>query len=144
MPIWTTLECISCKEIVRKANVRTGLYCSKKCSDLHKHKLWVEDWIAGKMDMSKTYSGPDNTVSVHIRKYLFKKYDSKCCKCGWNKMNEKTQKIPLQVNHIDGESTNNNPNNLELICPNCHSLTPTWGRFGKGRKKRYNAGVAQG
>jgi hypothetical protein len=38
-------------------------------------------------------------------------------------------RIPLEVHHIDGDRTNNDYENLELLCPNCHSLTDTW----KGR-----------
>lgn len=144
MPVYTTLKCISCKETVTRANVKTGLYCSKKCSDKHKHDQWIKEWLCESIDMEKTYSGPDNTISAHIRRYLFEEYDNKCCKCGWSEINPKTMKVPLQVNHIDGDSTNNSRDNLELICPNCHSLTPTYGRFGKGRKNRYKAGVAQG
>ena len=42
------------------------------------------------------------------------------------------------MEHIDGNSENNNIENLELLCPNCHSLTPTFGALnkGKGRKNR--------
>lgn len=31
--------------------------------------------------------------------------------------------IPLEVHHKDGDSLNNELNNLELLCPNCHALT---------------------
>ena len=34
--------------------------------------------------------------------------------------------IPLEVDHIDGNKTNNSYNNLILLCCNCHALTPTW------------------
>lgn len=34
--------------------------------------------------------------------------------------------IPLEVDHIDGDRTNNNESNLKLLCCNCHALTPTW------------------
>ena len=35
-------------------------------------------------------------------------------------------KIPLEVHHVDGIKTNNEYNNLQLLCPNCHALTDTW------------------
>ena len=38
----------------------------------------------------------------------------------------------LQVDHIDGNPDNNKGNNLRLLCPNCHSLTPTY----KGGNKK--------
>lgn len=48
------------------------------------------------------------------------------------------QKIPLELDHIDGNAGNNFPTNLRLLCPNCHALTPTAkGRNrGNGRKAR--------
>lgn len=36
-------------------------------------------------------------------------------------------RIPLQLDHIDGNCDNNDRENLRLLCPTCHSLTDTWG-----------------
>lgn len=36
------------------------------------------------------------------------------------------QPIKLEVHHIDGDSTNNALENLQLLCPNCHSYTDSW------------------
>ena len=41
--------------------------------------------------------------------------------------------IPLEVHHIDGDKNNNQLENLQLLCPNCHALTPTY--RGKNIKK---------
>lgn len=34
--------------------------------------------------------------------------------------------ITLEVHHVDGDKTNNELDNLLLLCPNCHSQTDTW------------------
>jgi hypothetical protein len=34
--------------------------------------------------------------------------------------------IPLELDHIDGDRSNNRLENLRLLCPNCHALTPTY------------------
>jgi len=36
--------------------------------------------------------------------------------------------ITLELDHIDGNKQNNIEGNLRLLCPNCHSYTPTWRR----------------
>lgn len=35
--------------------------------------------------------------------------------------------IPLHLDHINGVHNDNRLENLRILCPNCHSLTPTWG-----------------
>ncbi len=43
-------------------------------------------------------------------------------------------KIPLELDHIDGDRSNNSLGNLRLLCPNCHATTSTYrGRNIKGR-----------
>lgn len=42
--------------------------------------------------------------------------------------------IPLELDHIDGDSDNNALSNLRLLCPNCHALTPTY----RARNARYS------
>lgn len=56
----------------------------------------------------------------------------KCNKCGISEW--LGEKITLELEHIDGNNKNNKRENLEAICPNCHSLTSTW----RGRNKKQN------
>ena len=50
------------------------------------------------------------------------------------------KKLSLQIDHIDGNCENNKPDNLRLLCPNCHTQTDTWGIKNKniGRRKLKN------
>jgi 5-methylcytosine-specific restriction endonuclease McrA len=34
--------------------------------------------------------------------------------------------IALELDHINGNSSNNNLDNLRLLCPNCHAQTDTY------------------
>jgi hypothetical protein len=47
-------------------------------------------------------------------------------KCGWGEVNKFTNKVPIEIEHKDGNCENNRLDNLELLCPNCHSLTSTY------------------
>ncbi|MEK7147864.1 MAG: HNH endonuclease, partial [Patescibacteria group bacterium] len=64
---------------------------------------------------------------------LREKFGDKCCLCGWSKVNQKTGKVPLVADHIDGNWRNNSESNLRLICPNCDALLPTFSALNKGR-----------
>ena len=67
------------------------------------------------------------------------KYSCKCQLCGWGETNPYTNTVPLEIHHIDGNYKNNNEDNLQLICPNCHSLTETYKSHNKdGRKQEQN------
>lgn len=50
----------------------------------------------------------------------------KCALCNLEPFwNGKT--LTLQLDHIDGDKTNNLLSNLRFLCPNCHQQTDTWG-----------------
>ena len=67
----------------------------------------------------------------------FKINNNKCCQCGWGKINKTTGRIPLEIDHIDGNFKNNNLINLRLLCPNCHSLTATFKNSNKGHGREF-------
>lgn len=54
----------------------------------------------------------------------------KCSKCGCDG-NWQNDIISLEIDHIDGDNTNNEISNLRYLCPNCHALTKTY----RGRNK---------
>lgn len=106
-------------------------FCSKYCEREYKEKVFLNEWKNGiNNGMSGMYG-----VSKKIRDYLFKKHNNKCELCGWGEINSHSNKIPLQIHHIDGDCTNNKEENLQLLCPNCHSLTETFGNLNKNSKR---------
>lgn len=78
-------------------------------------------------------------VSDFVKKYLRKKYDNKCCICGWSEINLKTRVVPLVADHIDGNWRNNTEENLRLVCPNCDALSPTYAGSNKGNGRPLRA-----
>lgn len=49
---------------------------------------------------------------------------AECSDCGLSAW--RGASIPLELDHRDGDRTNNELSNLRLLCPNCHAMTPTY------------------
>ena len=56
----------------------------------------------------------------------------KCEMCGWAEITS-DGRLPLELDHINGDSTDNRLINLRILCPNCHSLQST--HRGRNKKK---------
>jgi predicted nucleic acid-binding Zn ribbon protein len=123
--------CLNCGKSFLMGKNTKGIFCSNKCQMEYKHKEYIRLWKLGEKD---GMSGPSG-ISSAIRSYLFEKYNNKCQICGWGKENPHTHKVPLQIHHIDGNCTNNKEENLQLLCPNCHSLTETFGGSNENSKR---------
>ena len=122
--------CLNCKSSI----LNKRKYCSNKCQKEYEYKTYIENWKKG---IENGMRG-DYQISMHIKTYLFRKYGNKCARCGWGEVNQYTNNIPLEIEHINGNYKNNNEKNLILLCPNCHSLTSTYkgANTQKGRKSR--------
>ena len=125
--------CLNCgKELVGNKK-----YCNNKCQSDYQYKEWIIRWKQGLEAGLKGEYG----ISCHLKRYLFEKFNNKCCKCGWGEINPYSQTIPLEIDHIDGDYYNNVEENLQLLCPNCHSLTSTYKGANKGHgckdRKKY-------
>jgi hypothetical protein len=61
-------------------------------------------------------------------------FADRCSACGLSEWRQR--RIALHLDHANGERFDNRPENLRLLCPNCHSQTETY----CGRNKRLKAG----
>lgn len=59
----------------------------------------------------------------YVERHQVLKYQ--CVNCGCNGKWQGGQ-IALEIDHIDGDNTNNELSNLRYLCPNCHALTDTY------------------
>lgn len=84
------------------------------------------------IDDETKYNVSGSRLLNALLRYEKRKY--KCEICGINTWNGK--ELKLQVHHIDGIKHHNNPGNLLILCPNCHSQTDNFcGRGIKNRKE---------
>ncbi len=68
-----------------------------------------------------------------IRKSIIAEQGGACNHCLITEWRGKP--ITLELEHKDGNNQNNSRDNLECICPNCHSQTDTWRGRNKARRK---------
>lgn len=76
----------------------------------------------------------DQNIRRRMKQLLRKEgREYKCQECGILEWNNK--KIVFDLDHINGDSSNNNVDNLRFLCPNCHSQTVAWRGRNIKRKK---------
>jgi hypothetical protein len=112
-------NCINCGKFCRKPNTLKK-YCSNKCQQDHYLQVKITNGTASQ----KT-----------LKRYFVHKLQNTCSSCGIKDWNGKP--LVLELEHIDGDSTNNKLDNLTLLCPNCHSQTDTYKSKNIGNGRHY-------
>jgi DNA-directed RNA polymerase subunit RPC12/RpoP len=114
-------ECVYCSVTFLHRHSSDNKYCSIKCKN-----DYVWDNIT-KPRLEKGLGGGG------IHRYLKETRGDKCQECGQPSVHN-GKPLTLQVDHIDGNSDNDLLDNLRLLCPNCHTQTPTHSRSGPEKK----------
>ena len=116
-------RCRYCNEVIPYEK-RQNDFCSHSCAASYNNLGTVRNGTAL----------PEHSYCLNCGKEITRgnKYcDNSCQKCGWHEVNPYTGIVPLQIHHIDGDCKNNKEENLQLLCPNCHSLTENFGSRNK-------------
>lgn len=129
MGLFTCLFCAS--ENAVKRNTK-NLYCGNACQQSYQRKQRFDNLESGGTENHRV-----------IRDYLVEKFGHTCSRCKLSVWNE--QPMPVELEHIDGNSENNTLRNCCLLCPNCHAQTPTYkakniGNGRHSRRERYKNG----
>lgn len=113
-------NCKNCgTEFKYKPGISTGTYCSISCTKEKQKKERRQNFLEGKM-----------VSRGHMKEHLVDICGWKCVQC--KNTEWLGEPIPLELDHIDGNAGNNKPENLRLLCPNCHAKTPTHKAKNKG------------
>ena len=116
-----TWECLSCN---KQLDSYVKKYCDNVCQKDRQYKAET------KPRFEKGLIKDRNT----LRRLLNIERGTVCSVCNIVEWNGK--KIVLEVDHVDGNADNNMPDNLRLICPNCHSQTETYNGANKGNGRK--------
>lgn len=124
------MVCINgCGNLIKRGATK---YCSFRCQHAHRRRFLVQSLEAG------TYMALQTTR--FLRTYLVRLLGERCSRCGWAERHPITKHVPIEVEHIDGNWRNYRLENLTLLCPNCHALTPTFRGLNRGRGRAHRLG----
>lgn len=106
------MVCTFCQKVFKKAASKANLskhgyhFCSRKCKD-----------TAFRLDSGANIIRPSTyKTGVSLYRKQCKEELEKGCQCG------EKRKYLLFIHHMDGNRQNNNKENLEIVCANCHII----------------------
>ena len=113
-------ECLDKMGLVKAGGNYTNLQ-----RNIDKFQIDTSHMLGQAHNKGKELKSFENLIkSKSIKPRLIKEIGHICQKCNnseWNGL-----PITLELEHNDGNNRNNSRENLTLLCPNCHSQTPTW------------------
>jgi hypothetical protein len=114
-------SCFTCRKAI---NRNANTYCSHKCQVKNERNIFIVKWL--NEEVSGNNNTATNSLSSYVRTYMLEINNCACSVCGWNKRHPVDNKPLVEIDHINGDSSNSFYSNLRVLCPNCHSETPTF------------------
>jgi len=121
-------QCRGCGTALSKRSQK--LYCGNACQGSSRRKALTKLWLESGEARIDSHQGH------YIREYLADAQAGCCAICGAASV---WLGVPLAfvLDHIDGDPTNNRPENLRLVCPNCDSQLATYKSRNRGKGRHY-------
>lgn len=94
-------------------------------------ELWKDgSWVGGS----------ERKLSAVVRRYILSKFNYSCSVCGFDEKHPTDGGHIVEIDHINGVGSDHREVNLTVLCPNHHTMTPTFrGRNrGNGRNVFYH------
>lgn len=112
------------EKIIEKYNLDISHFCVDYSNKKH-HKPYTKEEIFCENSPMSTSKARDATIKFGVKEWRCER----CRRTDWE-----GEKIPLQIHHINGDNRDNRIENIQLLCPNCHTLTDTY--CGKKKKRK--------
>lgn len=113
--------CLQCQNSFSHGHSSTGKYCSGSCQQEWKYEnVTVPMILRGETSQRPT-----------LKRYMIRKHGHQCMMCKSTEW--MGEPIPLELDHIEGDASKNKPEDIRILCPNCHAMTPTWKNRNKGK-----------
>ncbi len=124
-------NCVFCSEPLDSPGKK---YCNSQCCGKQKRKETRE-----KIENNE-YDSDDNKI---LKSHIIEMFDHECSICGIEEW--RGEPVPLVLDHISGNASDNSVSNLRLVCGNCNMQLPTFTSKNKGngrhwRRERYAQG----
>ena len=120
-------NCLCCGKENEMRKTHANRFCNNACQQQYQFENdTIPKFLRGEISTRRTLI----RCLTHMHGY-------KCVDCGNNGLHN-NKPLVLQLDHTDGDASNDSPSNVRLLCPNCHSQTDTFvaKNKGKGRQAR--------
>lgn len=124
-PLIEPAACLWCGTL----NQKPTQLCSNTCAARFNQEIKAFLWLTG----AHTASDPLGEIQGWLVKWLKELVDYTCQNCGWRKFHPLDGKPGVQVDHINGDNKDHRPENLRVLCLNCHWETETY--CGRNKKR---------
>lgn len=112
-----TVACGACGE-----QTTNSKFCSTACASHARTLASLQEWLTG----TAMASYRDGRLTDAAKWFLLEESTYRCTTCQWGEVNPHVGRPVLHIHYKDGNKRNNLRENLDVLCGNCLSLTPTF------------------